>query len=206
MNFSNARSLTVTTQPEAHRLCDYTLNCERIKQDRFACGITTPLAAVGGAAIGGVVAYNTAGTVGNTVTGVFSGLSVGVCFSCAMFLCVNACSDDCDYIKLRNREITTSTELAPLAVRQQHKQEPLSAEPPPYPGTGSIRTAPVQSQPGLYSSSPLPSIGNVCSIHPTTYAISQIVSGRSTSEVASGAYRLTSGGSTSLGLPGFGFW
>ncbi|WP_163369799.1 hypothetical protein [Endozoicomonas acroporae] len=207
MNFSNARSLTVTTQPEAHRLCDYTLNCERIKQDRFACGITTPLAAVGGAAIGGVVAYNTAGTVGNTVVGVFSGLSVGVCFSCAMCLFVNACSDDCDYIKLRNREITTSTELPPLAVRQQHKQEPLSAEPPPYPGTGSIRTAPVQSQPGLYSSSPLPSIDNFfSSIHPTTHAISQIVSGRSTSEVASGAYRLTSGGSTSLGLPGFGFW
>ncbi|MBO9494880.1 hypothetical protein J7438_12415 [Thalassotalea sp. G20_0] len=206
MNISNARSLTVTTQSEAHRLCDYTLNCERIKQDRLACGITTPLAAAGGAAIGGVVAYNTAGTVGKTVVGAFGGMSVGICFSFTMCLCVNACEDNCDYITLRNREIATSTELGPLAVSQQHKQEPLTAEPPPNPGTGSIRTAPVQSQPGLYSSSLLPSIGNVCSLHPTTYAISEIVSGRSTSEVASGAYRLTSGGSTSLGLPGFGFW
>lgn len=227
MTISNAVSSTVTAQPTAHRLCDYTLNCERIKQDRFACGITTPLAAGGGAAIGGVVGYNTAGTIASTVIGVFGGLSVGVCFSFSVCLCVNCCSDDCDYIKLRDREITTSTELAPLAVGQQHKQEPLSAEPPhypgigcnptesvrflsepppPYSGTGSIRTAPVQSQPGLYSSPPSPSIGNVCSIHPTTYAISEIVSGRSTSEVASGAYRLTSGGSTSLGLPGFGFW
>ncbi len=193
MNFSNGTSLTVTTQPEAHRLCDYTLNCERIKQDRYGCGITTSLVAGGGGAIGGFVAYKIAGTVGNTVAGVFSGLSVGGCFSCAVCLCVNACSDDCDYIKLRNREITTSTELAPLAVRQQHKQEQLSAEPPPYSGTGcnptasvwvlselpppysekdSIRTAPVQSQPKPYSSSPLPSIDDFSSIHPTTYAIS----------------------------------
>lgn len=204
MNISNATSLTVTTQPVAHRLCDYTLNCERIKQDRLACAITTPIPAAGGAAIGGVVAHNTAAC--STVAGVFGGLAVGVCFSGAVFLCVNACTDDCNYIKLRNREITTSTEPAPLAVRQQHKQEPLSAEPLPYPETGSIRTAPVQSQPGLYSSSPLPGIGDFSSIHPTTHAVSQIVSGRSTSEVASGAYNLTSGGSTYLSLPGFNFW
>ncbi|MBO9484277.1 hypothetical protein [Salinisphaera sp. G21_0] len=244
MNIPNCT--TVTTQPAAHRLCDYTLDCERIKQDSCACGITTSIASAGGAALGGVIAYNTVSTISSTVGGVFLGMSVGACFSCAMGLCVNCCSDDCDYIKLRNREISTCTELAPLPVRQQQEQEPPSAEPPPYPGTGpsrtapppypgtgpsrtapppypgtgpsrtapppypgtgSSRTAPVQSQPRLHSSSPLPSIDNFSSIHPyysCTHAISQIVSGRSTSEVASGAYRLTSG-STSLGLPGFGF-
>ncbi|MBO9496479.1 hypothetical protein J7438_20695 [Thalassotalea sp. G20_0] len=179
-------ALTVTTQPAAYRLCDYTLNCERIKQDSFGCGITTSLACGGFGALGGVIAHKIVGTIGGTAVGVIIGLPVGACFSGALCLCVNACEDKCDYIKLSDREINTCTELAHLPVMQQQKQEPPSAEPPPYPGIGcnpttsvwflseapppypgdgSSCTAPVQSQPGLHSSSPLPSINNFSSIH-----------------------------------------
>ncbi len=58
----------------------------------------------------------------------------------------------------------------------------------------------------MHSSSLLPGVDSLSTIHPTTHATSEIMRGISEgsySKVASGSYRLASLGSTSLNSPGF---
>ena len=150
----------------------------------------------------------------------------GISLPCAA-MSVIAIVDRCSCIRRPlERQISTFTEQVTLNGGQQHNSElPLlspcvatdsinpappscpengscipTAPPPAFSEIFSSCSAPVRSQPRLQSSSALPSVDRPQHIDPNNHATSQIVS-ESLPEVASGAFRLTSGGSTSLGNP-----
>ena len=216
MTISNTPALPVTTQPLPPLFLRYTLDYERIKQDRCKCFCATIVCGGFGGGLGGFFAELGVTAITNPIAGIFIGAPISCCVGCGFVALVSG--NKCKYIK--HRDVTAYTELPRRLVAvvsgQQKSQElppslispcilPVpcnsqelpSAPPPLYQETGHGHAATVHSQPKvrfqatMHSSSLSPGVDSSSTIHPTTHATSEIMSGISDgsySKVASGSY------------------